>query len=136
MMFMFQNFVNWCSQAPCKNGGTCTQLANQFECSCMYGWTGGLCDVRMVGCMAAANDKRVSVHQLCQNGGTCRDTTHSHVCECQPGYDGSYCEVEIDECASAPCKNGATCFNLKGGRYTCQCPKGFQVNLNFKITKV
>ena len=71
----------------------------------------------------------VTEQYLCKNGGVCKDIgTNSHRCDCAPGYDGSYCETEIDECASAPCKNGATCYDYVG-RYSCKCPDGFQVGI-------
>ena len=32
--------INDCSPDPCKNGGTCTDLVNDFSCACASGFTG------------------------------------------------------------------------------------------------
>ena len=54
MISTFQDFVDWCGLNPCQNNGACVQVANAYKCSCAVGWTGMLCDVRMVSCEAAA----------------------------------------------------------------------------------
>ena len=40
------------------NGGTCFQVANNYRCDCKDGFTGKVCDVRMVSCDVAASLKR------------------------------------------------------------------------------
>ena len=35
--------INECSQNPCKNGGSCTDLVNGFNCSCVAGYNGDDC---------------------------------------------------------------------------------------------
>ncbi|XP_078667416.1 E-selectin-like [Branchiostoma floridae x Branchiostoma belcheri] len=35
--------INDCSPNPCKNGGTCTDLVNGFQCECLSGYTGDTC---------------------------------------------------------------------------------------------
>ena len=32
--------INDCSPDPCENGGTCTDLVNDFSCACASGFTG------------------------------------------------------------------------------------------------
>ena len=32
--------ISGCSPDPCKNGGTCTDLVNDFSCACASGFTG------------------------------------------------------------------------------------------------
>jgi len=39
------------------------------------------------------------------------------------GFTGEFCEEEIDECEPVPCKNGATCIDLRG-KYQCICLPG------------
>ena len=36
--------VNECNSAPCRNGGTCTDLPGGFTCQCESGWEGPVCD--------------------------------------------------------------------------------------------
>lgn len=36
--------INDCSSSPCKNGGTCIDGINSFQCFCPDGWEGSLCD--------------------------------------------------------------------------------------------
>jgi hypothetical protein len=33
-----------CSTNPCQNGGTCTDLVNDYVCQCVSGWEGKDCD--------------------------------------------------------------------------------------------
>ena len=48
------------------NGATCTQVANEYRCDCQDGFTGKVCDVRMVSCDVAASLKRkLQTYQLC-----------------------------------------------------------------------
>ena len=35
--------INECSSSPCRNGGTCKDLVNRFECQCAAGYTGVNC---------------------------------------------------------------------------------------------
>lgn len=44
-----------CTVGVCMNGGTCSQVANDYRCDCMPGYTGKVCDVRMVNCDVAAS---------------------------------------------------------------------------------
>ncbi len=41
-----QTDINECASQPCRNGATCTDLTNGFNCSCTAGWIGTLCQVR------------------------------------------------------------------------------------------
>ena len=48
------------------NGATCTQRANEYRCDCLNGFTGKVCDVRMVSCEVAASlkSKYALLHRL------------------------------------------------------------------------
>jgi hypothetical protein len=48
--------INECSTDPCKNGGTCNDLVNAYECECVTGYEGSNCDNGKS--TAKANDKR------------------------------------------------------------------------------
>ena len=34
-----------CADGPCKNGGSCTDAVNDFNCSCVPGYTGKNCSI-------------------------------------------------------------------------------------------
>lgn len=36
--------VNDCASSPCKNGATCIDGINTFQCVCPHGWEGSVCD--------------------------------------------------------------------------------------------
>ncbi len=38
--------VNECNRSPCKNGGHCVDLVNDFYCECANGWKGKTCHSR------------------------------------------------------------------------------------------
>lgn len=42
--------INDCASSPCKNGGTCIDGINSFQCFCPNGWEGSLCDVGKYEC--------------------------------------------------------------------------------------
>lgn len=35
---------NKCHPSPCKNGGTCTETEEGYECSCKEGYKGKICE--------------------------------------------------------------------------------------------
>ena len=41
--FLFLD-INECYSLPCFNGGGCTDLINNFQCSCVPGYTGVQCE--------------------------------------------------------------------------------------------
>ena len=45
LLIKFVLDINECDSDPCKNGGTCTDLINGFECLCAVGYTGYNCDI-------------------------------------------------------------------------------------------
>ena len=46
---------NECSSSPCRNGGTCTDLACGFRCTCLSGYHGTYCEYKKsTGCKRQA----------------------------------------------------------------------------------
>lgn len=44
-------------------------------------------------------------------------------CVCTAGWTGQQCNEDINECESAPCLNGATCYeSIVPGQFLCACP--------------
>lgn len=37
--------INDCISSPCKNGGTCVDGVNSFQCFCQEGWEGKYCQI-------------------------------------------------------------------------------------------
>ena len=40
-----QSDIDDCAAKPCKNGGVCVDLVNDFKCTCPAGYTGKDCSV-------------------------------------------------------------------------------------------
>ena len=36
-----------CARNPCQNGGICTEELNQYNCTCVDGYTGDNCETSM-----------------------------------------------------------------------------------------
>ena len=45
--FPYSTDINECSSRPCRNGGSCADLVNGFQCTCLSGWTGTTCTESM-----------------------------------------------------------------------------------------
>ncbi|XP_013406107.1 fibropellin-3-like isoform X2 [Lingula anatina] len=107
------NDINECMNNPCARGATCRNNHGGFDCDCLPGFTGKLCQLEISECSS----------RPCQNGGTCVDMVNSYRCLCSVGYLGTNCQ-ERDPCRSSPCQNGATCRN-QNDTYSCSCPFGY-----------
>ena len=44
----FSTDTDDCSPSPCENGGTCTDLVDDFSCDCAAGFTGGTCETSIL----------------------------------------------------------------------------------------
>lgn len=102
-----------CLEAPCQNGGTCTQtiLPGNYTCECSEEYIGKDCEELKI---------KTCDQRPCQNGATCRPgpsyfsgSNNQYVCDCTPGFKGEDCEKERDFCEEItdPCQNGATCVS-------------------------
>jgi hypothetical protein len=103
-----------CAPNPCLNGGTCSNNASSYTCSCAPGYSGANCDGVIDNCAGAP----------CLNGGACTNGVNGYTCACPPGYTGANCQTLVDNCAGNPCLNGGACSNGVDG-YTCACPPGY-----------
>ena len=77
-----QSLVDYCLVKPCANGGTYSQLTNDYKCTCAPGFTGKDCSVQVNECDS----------QPCQNGGQCVNRGHKFECKCPLGFIGQTCE--------------------------------------------
>uniref|UniRef100_A0A671W0Y9 Delta-like protein n=1 Tax=Sparus aurata TaxID=8175 RepID=A0A671W0Y9_SPAAU len=115
--------VNECRHNPCKNGGRCVDLVNDFYCECADKWKGKTCHSRE---SCRLNDPRQCDATTCSNGGTCLDHGDAFRCACPPGWGGNTCNLAKNStCASSPCSNGGTCVG-GGDTFTCICKEGWE----------
>jgi hypothetical protein len=113
--------INFCADAPCQNGGTCTDGDNTHTCACVNGFSGANCETDVDSCAASP----------CQNGATCIDTVGAtaddgvtYTCVCiSSSFEGKNCET-VNACAESPCQNGGTC-TVSGSSFTCACFNGY-----------
>lgn len=102
-----------CDSKPCGNNGVCQDQFNEFNCSCIPGWEGELCDRETDECSSAP----------CAYG-SCEDLKADYRCHCEPGYKGKDCREEVDNCLEFSCVNGGDCVETMG-THTCSCPPGY-----------
>ena len=43
VMSYFNTVIDNCRSSPCQNGGSCSNNANRYSCSCITGYTGNEC---------------------------------------------------------------------------------------------
>uniref|UniRef100_A0A3Q2UBM1 Delta-like protein n=1 Tax=Fundulus heteroclitus TaxID=8078 RepID=A0A3Q2UBM1_FUNHE len=117
--------INDCASYPCKNGGTCIDRINSFECVCPGGWEGDLCDVGEYVWFCTFDPIYIDDcnPNPCYNGGVCVDGVNWFRCECAPGFAGPDCRININECQSSPCAEGSTCID-EINAFRCVCPPG------------
>ena len=106
-----------CSESPCLNGGTCTEVSQSvlgdYLCDCTAGFDGQSCQNRVCG---------TGGHQACLNSGYCFDdaVTLSKYgdddCFCPSGYEGHRCERAA---ADTPCAG-----DYLGSKYKAQVVAG------------
>ena len=90
-----------CSPEPCQNGGRCSESNSAFNCSCLAGFQGDLCQDDIAECDTAP----------CLNNGTCQELLGSFSCSCPPGRQGRLCDGDVNECEENPCGQHGTCIN-------------------------
>ncbi|KAL0979574.1 hypothetical protein UPYG_G00186790 [Umbra pygmaea] len=102
-----------CQSQPCLNQGTCQDMWNLFNCSCVQGWEGKFCQRDTDECASSP-----CIH------GTCTDLLADYQCECHRGWGGRVCEDRVDACLEHNCLNGGSCVDGMGA-YRCVCPPGY-----------
>jgi hypothetical protein len=108
---------NFCSSAPCLNGGQCINTNSTFICMCPRGFSGINCEIVIDYCSP----------NPCQNGGSCQKWGFfNYKCSCSTNYTGSNCQ-QINYCTTNPCLNGGQCLNYRSS-YGCQCSQWFTGN--------
>ena len=83
LRYIFQTDINECESRPCLNGATCVNKENDYQCSCIAGYTGTKCEINIDECD----------HDTCQNGGRCIDGINVYSCHCRDGFSGDNCQV-------------------------------------------
>ncbi|CAI2357503.1 unnamed protein product [Caenorhabditis sp. 36 PRJEB53466] len=111
--------VTWttsCKDSPCQNFGQCMQKTDtSFECNCMDGYSGELCEQR---------DVNECNHYDC-NRGHCVMTVSGPACQCELGYTGRFCEKLLNQCSSNTCSSRGSCSAVWNNT-VCSCEKNWR----------
>lgn len=110
--------IDECASYPCHYASTCNDGVANYTCSCGAAWEGRNCD--------RLKNKSLCDDKPCSNGGICHlvSNFNNYTCTCPVPYAGRNCNETADPCGSMPCKNSATCENIKFVDFRCQCHTG------------
>uniref|UniRef100_A0A8C6T537 Delta-like protein n=1 Tax=Neogobius melanostomus TaxID=47308 RepID=A0A8C6T537_9GOBI len=135
--------VDECASSPCLNGGRCQDDVNGFQCLCLAGFSGNLCQLDIDYCSP----------NPCQNGARCFNRATDYYCSCPEDYEGKNCSHLKDHCRTTTCKvidsctvavaSNSTpggerfissnvcgphgrCRSQAGGQFSCECHEGFR----------
>ncbi|XP_077966187.1 uncharacterized protein LOC120340754 isoform X2 [Styela clava] len=116
----------YCVPNPCRNGGSCTEKKEDFECKCDDGWEGKTCESKVKEPEKQDFDPNDPCSSApCLNEAECVDMGDGTVfCICQDGFSGDFCEEGENVCIPNPCKNAGTCIAWHES-YTCTCAAGW-----------
>lgn len=110
---------NECAIQPCQNDGVCIQgqTAGSFECRCVSGYTGQLCQEKIAWCSNNESNP-------CKNEAKCIRMDSRYKCLCENGFEGLHCDTNTNDCKQHKCKSGSTCIDSISN-YTCKCKEGY-----------
>ncbi|VDO27944.1 unnamed protein product [Haemonchus placei] len=72
-----------CSEAPCRNGGTCQVIDKTYQCTCPTRYSGANCEIDMDPCGS----------RPCPLGIQCIPFYNEYLCKCPNGFTGKRCEI-------------------------------------------
>ncbi|XP_033120074.1 fibropellin-3-like [Anneissia japonica] len=72
-----------CASNLCQNGAFCTDLLNDYICTCPSGFEGRNCEINVDNCAGV----------VCSGGKICVDGIDTYTCRCPPGYTGFNCKT-------------------------------------------
>ncbi|XP_070535581.1 fibropellin-3-like [Ptychodera flava] len=108
---------DWCLNAPCANGGTCTSTVDGHGCECLPGYNGDSCEQRST---------RPDCTKNCIFG-SCEIVDGKQACRCNSGFEKwvqggietDRC-VDINECSIGSHQCSQHCVNFPGS-HICLC---------------
>lgn len=123
--FLFILDINDCIGNPCRNGGTCVDRVNSFQCVCPDGWEGQLCDhsewfpaslcVLLKHKVTAGLKNLPPLRCFVPNTPQLMQKWMKHL-----NHRNLPPSSDVNECRHNPCKNGGQCIDLVNDFY-CNC---------------
>lgn len=124
--------VNECRHNPCKNGGQCIDLVNDFYCNCTDNWKGKTCHSRELSAyvltgvfMFTAPSSSSSTFCVFLQLWNCKlMSTFISLLDDTNDWLINFLLPGERQCDETTCSNGGTC-NDHGDTFRCACPPGW-----------
>ncbi|CAH1792862.1 unnamed protein product [Owenia fusiformis] len=114
------DYLNNTIANPCKSDMKCIDMVNDFQCDCLEGLQGELCEVD-------ARPDNPCLNFPCFNDGLCianQSSLEKFTCICTVGWEGYLCTDNADDCEDNFCNGNGKCIDEHNSFY-CECKEGF-----------
>jgi hypothetical protein len=115
--------IDECLSSPCQHHSPCSDLVNDYNCTCLAGFIGHSCENNIDECLITKNACNENTKQ-----GKCLDAVNGYICDCNDGWSGTNCDKPVMPCAKLEktlCDKHSKCTHTGPGTHNCTCHVGY-----------